>query len=235
MPHDRFYAPLFSETDSTISLKGNEAHHLAHVMRKGCGHTVEVINGKGLLATAKIVTIEKESSLLEIQDLIEGKKSPKFLTLAMGFLKQPHLELAIEKCTELGVDEFFLFPAARSEKKELSDHNLKRLEGIIISASKQCGRLYFPKVFIKKTLNECLEKDTLTFFGHLSGKETLSSKKEALQQAQKITFFIGPESGWAAAEVEQLVKSAIPISLNNNILRAETAAIATAVLLSQNY
>src|SRR5579872_3515636 len=64
MPADRFYidAPL----TGILSLEGAEHHHLAHVMKIRIGEEVEVVNGKGGLATAKVISISKRNAELEV-------------------------------------------------------------------------------------------------------------------------------------------------------------------------
>lgn len=52
-------------------------------------------------------------------------------------------------------------------------------------------------------------------------------------QAKEIHILVGPEGGFGAAEVNQALESNfIPVQINPNILRAETAAIAAATLIN---
>jgi 16S rRNA (uracil1498-N3)-methyltransferase len=132
------------------------------------------------------------------------------------------LEWTLEKATELGATEFWLFPGKRSEKKDLSKSQIHRLETILINALKQCGRLYLPKIILKPPLEEWQIPSGSLFFGDFS---TTTPLKKTFDDT--VTFFIGPEKGFSPAETLLLREKfkAHPISLHENILRAETAAI----------
>ena len=54
MPHDRFFSEESLRVHQTITLSGSELHHLQHVMRKKTNDLVEMINGRGELAKAKV-------------------------------------------------------------------------------------------------------------------------------------------------------------------------------------
>ena len=75
MPHDRFYidAPLVN----TLSLEGEEFHHLSRVMRKQEGEEIELVNGRHRLALARIESLQKSHAKLLILNVEE--KSHYFL------------------------------------------------------------------------------------------------------------------------------------------------------------
>ncbi len=54
MPAERYYIDQALAISSLHSLKGNEFHHMARVMRSKAGDIVELVNGKGQLALAGI-------------------------------------------------------------------------------------------------------------------------------------------------------------------------------------
>jgi Uncharacterized protein conserved in bacteria len=60
MPFNRFYLENALEANSQVSLEGSELHHLAHVMRVREGEHVELVNGKGSLAEAKLISLDKK-------------------------------------------------------------------------------------------------------------------------------------------------------------------------------
>src|SRR5690606_11541255 len=109
------------------------------------------------------------------------------------------LETILEKGTELGVTSFWLFPADKSERTECKEEQLERYRLILISALKQCGRLFLPSIEWRPPLSKWKELPAPLFFGDLS--------KDAapLDQAPpSLIFAIGPESGWSAKEIDQL-------------------------------
>lgn len=222
MPAERFYidAPL----TGVLSLKGPELHHLAHVMRIRIGEEVELVNGRGSLASAKLIALTKNEATLQVFTASEKALPEPKIFLGVPLMRPSKLELVIEKCTELGADAFFLYSADYSDKEELSLHQLERLNHIAISAMKQCGRLDLPP--LKVVAFKDLFQQTPVFFGDtLPGKERM--------QAQKGVVITGPERGFSAKELEQLNEKGTGVSLHRNILRAETAPL-VATLLMQN-
>ncbi len=210
MPHNRFYHPDLSPLQ--ITLTGDEHSHLFKVMRAHEGTTLELIDGKGSLALGTVLTIDKKSAQIALSKK-QHHNPPSETTLAQSLIKQPKLELVIEKCTELGITDFHLFPAEKSERDHLSDNNLLRLHNIIIAATKQCGRLYLPTIHIHSKIP--LLKD--------AAYATLKGNPPHLLSTNVKGLYIGPEAGWSAHEEKQL--QAKPVTLHSLTLRSETAAI----------
>jgi 16S rRNA (uracil1498-N3)-methyltransferase len=211
-----FYDGEFSDQ---ILLTGQEAHHAAKVMRVRIGDNIEIANGRGSFAKAVVAHVGRDVTL-NIKDVqTRPEPSPKII-LAAAFIKPSSMEWMVEKATELGASEFWLFPGDGSEKKEVSPHALERLHLITISALKQCGRLYLPKITIKPPLTKWSRPQEQLFFGDVS---------EAAKPLPKIDkpsiFVVGPEKGFSEKETDYL-KSAIGVKLHDNILRAETASLA---------
>lgn len=215
---NRFFldAPFFE--GANLSLEGQEFHHFAHVMRGKAGETVEIVNGKNQLAEARVEKLSKHAANLKIL-AVEEVSSKSKLVLAQALFRPARLEWLIEKAVELGVSEIWLFPAARSEKKDLSNTQLARLEQIAISAMKQCKRLDLPKIVLYPSLQKIPTQGTLLF-------GDLRTGAKPPQTSQPLTLFIGPEGGFTSDEIHYLEqKGAHGVHLHQNVLRAETAAI----------
>lgn len=230
MPHDRFFVTEKITPGSLQSLSQEESDHLIKVMRKNVGDTFELCNGKGQLATARIVKINKKETVVEPLDCLNMEKPSRLITLRIAFLQPKHLDLVIEKCTELGVDQFILFPTSKSVKDDLSKNQLERLEKILISSLKQSGRLYLPKISVIGPIKSWSPFNEPTFFGSL--KDQPPHLLSLLDPQESTTCIIGPESGFSEMEENQLIHlKGCPVTLHKNILRAETAAIAAACYL----
>lgn len=236
MPAERYYYAEFFEQGQSISLEGQEQQHLVHVMRTRVGEKVEVVNGKGQLGIASLQSIEKKHAYLCVEAVQTESKETQKIILAQGMPRLNRLEFIIEKGTELGMSEIWLFPASRSEKKDLSPNQLERLNNMCIAAMKQCGRLFLPKITLMPPLKQWkgLEIDT-AFFGDTDPMApTFSSVWQHLQARESVLFCIGPESGLTDEEENYLRKlKAHGVKLHHNILRTDTAAITALVLLSQ--
>lgn len=232
MPVERFFIPSEQwQSGDTISLKGSEFHHLAHVMRMRAGDTIECINGKGSLAQAKIVQIDKHKASLEIIDVSLFPEPSLRLILALGLLRPQKLDWIMEKGTELGIADFWLFPAEKSAYKNLQEAQRLRMENLCISALKQSGRLHLPHVIPMPALDQWRLQNATLLFGDLRPQAPkLSSLLPGIDRAKNLILCVGPESGFSAKEIELLVSvhKGQGVSLNSYILRAETAALSMA-------
>lgn len=234
MPAERYYLNQILDAPMRCELKGAEFHHLAHVMRTQINDTVELINGKGVLAHAAVETIEKEKAVLRIISTQQEKKRCQ-LTLAQAIPKPNRLDFIIEKGTELGVDSFFFFPGKLSQKKELFPSQLDRMRYLAISALKQCGRLHLPEIEIKPSLEQWHSLPSgPAFFGDTKAEARLlgDALKSSPPSSLPILFFTGPESGFSCEETRLLkILGAKGVKLHENILRTDTASLAAITLI----
>lgn len=240
MTRRRFFAPpsAFNFSKRLVTLSADEARHLREVLRLKVGDEVQVFDGTGREFRAAVSQARRESAELEITDEIESPKpeSPLQLTLAVALLKGEKFDLVVQKGTELGVDRFIplvtRYADIRLRDEADAAKRVARWQRIALEATKQCGRSVVPEV----------EKPVS--FGALIGEETscwMFSEREgqALNTDLKpdnLTAIIGSEGGWSDEELEQARAANVAIvTLGGRVLRAETAAIATAVLLQHLY
>lgn len=228
MPTDRYYTSKPLVVGEAV-LEGEELHHL-NVMRIRAGESLELVDGYGRLGTAKLVHVSKKEALLQIKSIKQYPPSPP-LILAQAMPQKAHLEWIIEKGTELGVTQFWLFPGILSEKKELKPAQEERLHKILISAMKQCGRVDLPTIEHKPPLSEWSPCTGALLYGATDPK---APRLLSLRPSSPCIFCIGPEKGFHPEELFHLTRlKAEAVSLNSNILRVETAAITAVALLSQ--
>jgi len=226
MPANCFYYQGTIEQGAIISLKDSEHHHLHVVMRGKPGQIVDIINGKGTYAKAEILAIGKRETSLQVQESTTSSPRPT-LGLAQALLSTQKLDFIVEKGTELGVTDFFFFPAKRSERDKFP--KIERLQAVTISALKQSGRLFLPQITFLPDLSSLKEISAPLFFGDLTKRAP-----KLIDTFEKIGCFItGPEGGFNEEELEFLRKIARGVSLNTAILRAETASIAAIAIASQ--
>ena len=228
MPHNRFYLNDELAQQANVFIEDDELHHMVKVMRQRVGETVELVNGKGALAIAEILSIQKKQAELKITSVEKTCREQKGYTLSVALLKPASLELVCEKATELGACQINLFPADKSEKSHVSSHTLNRLHRHIRSALKQSGRLFLP------TLN--LLADLSCVFSIPSiycDIDCESINLSAIPLSDPLTnIIIGPESGFSSSEKVSLKEKATSCRLHTNVLKAETAAITACALLA---
>jgi len=231
MPINRYYidAPLSEGT--ILFLEDPERHHLVTVCRQKLGEKVEVTNGKQLWAEATILLIEKKRVQLRI-DRVE-KVPPAFpIILCQAIPRLNRLEMILEKGSELGMSEIWLFPGEKSEKTTFTAAQEARMHPILLSAMKQCGRSDLPKIEHKPPLSQW-RKESLpypAFFGDLSPKAPLLIDRWG--QASGCCFFVGPESGFSEKETLALQQlGAQGVKLHSYTLRTDTASLAALALI----
>ncbi|HSF89864.1 MAG TPA: RsmE family RNA methyltransferase, partial [Saprospiraceae bacterium] len=140
-----YFLPTLEETDTTVSLTGDEWHHCYHVLRMGEGDTLLLFNGSGLCIEGLIKTATKNEGTIELtQDhsaTFNGLR-PYKLTVAFAPTKNiDRTEFAVEKLVELGVDEICFLDCDHSERAHL---RLDRMEKIVLSAAKQSRKATLP-------------------------------------------------------------------------------------------
>lgn len=228
MPHNRFFTPKPFFKNEEIRIQDDEVHHF-HVMRVQEKDTIELINGKNQLAEALVISIAKKEVILKIQNVTHGTHVKEKI-LGLALLRSMKLDLILEKATELGITKFFFFPSQNSEIEELSPNKITRMENILISAIKQCGRLDLPEIHFLKEIKELIRNDFDYFLGEMSAHESIF---QISISKKPICILIGPEKGFSSTEILffQTSLKAKPVKLNDNILRSETAAICAAALL----
>ncbi len=234
MPAERYYYPSSLAESEEISLQDQEFHHLTRVMRGKIGDTIELVNGQGALAKAKIRTIEKRQAVLHIKSCHQDPPPSYSFILAQAIPKINRLDFIVEKGTELGMTHLWLFPGELSERKIISENQHHRLHSIAISAMKQCGSLWLPQIEIKSPIHEWKSVDCPAFFGDVNpNAEPLIKVLSRRDAAKKMIFFIGPESGFTDREEKKLREiGALGVKLHPNILRTDTAPIVALGILT---
>ena len=135
----------------------------------------------------------------------------------------------IQKATELGVTRFIPLLSDRTVVRKINE---KRIKKIIIEASEQSNRLNLPVLDKLKKLEEFLKEniEIVILFGDLNS----NNKKINIQNEHPICILVGPEGDFSIKEREIIskMKNVIPLNINKNILRSETAAISMISIIS---
>jgi len=226
----RFYiAPEKCELDHTLWLKDKDLRNQwLKVFRYGEGDQVVLFDGVQTERLYKIAQVADDAINLKMVTEFERKLPHKHIYLLWSLLKKDKNDWVIQKCTELGVSNFVPVLAERSEK---TGFNIERAEKIAIEAAEQCGRSDIPHIREPLTLKEAIHeyKDKITLLVCDEQAETAMSESD-----KPAGIFIGPEGGWAEAELSQFKSAGLgSLHLGNLTLRAETAAVAAATKLIQ--
>ncbi|MDD2463121.1 MAG: RsmE family RNA methyltransferase [Desulfobulbus sp.] len=223
----RFYLPPHALQADRIEISGQEARHMAMVLRLKPGQTVEFFDGQGLVHTAVLKAADKHQVLADIVDTRrEEQQTLSPLTLAQCLLKGKKMDLLVQKATELGVQTFLPLVSRYCENR--GDRNpVERWQRIMIEACKQCHRAT-PMEIAPVTLVE--EADYSMHAHHLVAWEEEQSAPlptDFIHAPGPICLLLGPEGGLHADEIAVLQERDFsPFSLGPRILRGETAALA---------
>ncbi|PIF02683.1 MAG: 16S rRNA (uracil(1498)-N(3))-methyltransferase [Paludibacter sp.] len=220
-----FYAPNILETQV---LSEEESRHAVKVLRLNLGSEIELLDGKGGKYRAKITLAHQKRCEFEIIEQLEKSVLPKSgrLHIAIAPTKSiDRFEWFIEKSTEIGVDEITPILCRFSERKTLK---LERLEKIIVSASKQSQRTYFPLLNPFISFQEFINKDIKgnRFIAHCYNHSEKKKLFDICDQTMNTTILIGPEGDFSREEVEVAIKNKFtPVTISEQRLRTETAGI----------
>ncbi len=235
MTRRRFIADTWTTTTATLT--GDQAVHLARVLRAEPGQIFDVVTG-GFLHRAEITSVSEDNILFTLHEELESDAAlPLHLLLAV--FKFDHMEWAIEKATELGVSRITPILARRTEK-HLSQAATKRADRwrrIALEASKQSRRTNIPEIADPATLKAALDQEKSPTQILLSETEQAVTLSAALASApsSETALAIGPEGGWTPEEMTLFADHHWqPVTLGPRILRAETAAIA-AIAITSSY
>ena len=212
------------------SLDKSQSHYLSKVMRINIGQSFSLFNQSGEWE-AKIKEINKGIVEFSVIKKLRSANNERDIWLAFAPIKLNYLNLMIQKATELGVTRFIPILTERTIVRKLND---KRLNKIIIEASEQSNRLKVPKLEKILKLNEFLKlnQNTNIIFGDLN----TDNSKINFKSSDQICILIGPEGDFTVKERENILKlkKLIPLKINQNILRSETAAISMISIISFN-
>jgi len=236
----RFYISKYITKNEELYLSDLQSKQIIKVLRMKKGDEIIIFNHDDEEWYAKISKIEK-NLVFAIPVLFSryNNKSKGFI-LAIGICKNTRFEFGLEKCTELGVKRIIPLITSRvqgSSNKIISNKKIDRWNKILIEASEQSNRLNIPVISNPINIETAINSNdkNLNFVMDISGENDINKILQIKNTTKDICLFIGPPGGFTTEELEFFKLNHIEkLSLGKNILRTETAAIASAFFLSQN-
>jgi 16S rRNA (uracil1498-N3)-methyltransferase len=217
--------------ENHIILDENDSKHAIKVLRLKKGDVIDIINGSGIRAKGEIIENHPKKTTVQLFDKIYF---PKSTTLSLAFCptkNNDRNDWIIEKATEIGATDFYLIYSQNSERRKI---NLERIKKITVSALKQSGNLWLPKIHglmnYKEFINNNLSIQN-KFIAHCK-----DSKKNELTTLVKSSepqlLVIGPEGDFTSEEINLAEEKGFKmVSIGENRLRTETACITGVSLL----
>ena len=230
----RLFYPDKLKTGTISRLSEKQSHYTKNVMRLKAGDKISLFNSQDGEWDAKILDQGKIFTEFKVEKLSRPLSNEKDIWLAFSPIKKVPQDLMIQKTTELGIQKFIPLLCKRSVVREI---NIKRAEKIITEACEQSNRVTVPKIQKLQSLDEFVKNfpndGKIVFCDINSDTKDLKNK---LPKKKPICILIGPEGDFSEEEREFIInnKNVISITLAKNILRAETAAIASTTILNYN-
>lgn len=243
-----FFVPRGNIQGKAFFFDETESRHLAKVLRKKEGDSLQIFDGEGSLYPVRLtdcsdpkkVRGEILSSFEETNPRLshlDSARSKISVTLYPAILKGPRFDWLLEKAVELGVlairPVFTERTLVKLDAKECLNKK-DRWQKIALAAAKQCGRADLPSVDFPQKFETALDsapKDGERWVLWEREKRTrLSSLAEDLAKSKKdvvVSLFTGPEGGFSEKEIKLAkVSGTTPVMIGPYVLRAETASMA---------
>jgi len=224
------------EQGVSVRLHGDEARHAASVSRLAVGEDISVGDGVGTLATARAIAVSPKEVLLEVLDITTHPANTPEVWLVQALAKGDRDELAIQTCTELGVDRIIPWQASRSISRWKGDKlttGVARWQKIATEASKQSLRAWIPPVERAMTTQDIADLGAEHQLLLLDPDAVDALSAYIPQREKNLLVIVGPEGGVEQAERELLLSSgAVDLTLGQTVLRTSSAGPAALAVLN---
>jgi 16S rRNA (uracil1498-N3)-methyltransferase len=241
----RFFVKQF-DGDKAV-LRAESAHHLGHVLRAEMGQSYELSDGE-TVRVGRVNRIDRDEIEFELTETVADIAPPRLtITLLLSIVKFDRFEWALEKATELGVDNIVPLSTARTEKGLIlaAPKRAERWQRILMESSQQARRLRPPVLHEVETASERFALPSNKQSPSETGLRIILSERSDARPLREIlgghprelthaaALAIGPEGGWTDEEFEAAeVGGFEEASLGSNILRTETAVMAALASLN---
>lgn len=235
----RFFIRQERICNDSVSIIGEDAHHIARSLRMATGEEITVCDMQGNEYKCKITEFDDDKEVIaKIISVKHSENEPKtFITLYQALPKGDKLDTIIQKAVECGVSKIIPFQSERCIVKIKEDSESKkrdRRQKIATEAAKQCGRSVIPDVelpiYFKDAISQAKSSDVILFCYEGDGTLPLGQILNNLFNSdtpipQSISIFIGSEGGFSILEAQLARKNgAVMTGLGKRILRTETAS-----------
>lgn len=232
----RFFVAPFA--GDTAVLTGQDAHHIARVLRMRVGEDLLLCDGGGTDYGCRITALTEGEVQVQVLYRTPTESEPTVsVTLYQGLPKSEKMDFIVQKCVEIGITRIVPVGMARSIVRLTAAEGAKkqiRWQKIAASAAEQSGRGVVPEVAepigFQQMLAAVRQENTVTFYE--GGGRPLSELVTA--ETRAVSLVIGPEGGFELAEIEQLRQAGAQIAtLGKRILRCETAPLVALSVVMQ--
>jgi len=241
----RFFIDEIPSRHGSFAITGAEAKHMTRVLRMGPGERFVLLDRKGARFEAVIEEVSRHHVLVHLETPLPAPgPSPVHMTLCQALLKSQHMDLIVEKTSELGVDRILPYVSERTVVKVEGDkahRKLRHWEEIAQSAAKQSDRALPAEIGPIYSFGELLavlskESALKILLWEQEGIRSLKPFLRSVSPAPKVLALVGPEGGFSEREAKEAGEAGfVSVSLGCRILRAETAAISLVTIIQYEW
>ncbi|MGL4971799.1 MAG: 16S rRNA (uracil(1498)-N(3))-methyltransferase [Culicoidibacterales bacterium] len=220
----------------TVTISGDDFHHLKRVMRAKVGQKIIVClpTQQAYIVEITLITEDMITTKL-VEPLVATVELPVDVTIIQGLPKGDKIEYIIQKATELGMVQLVPWAAKRAIVKLDAKKAVKKIERwqkIAKEAAEQSHRVVVPVISDLQTTNQVVASladfdAVIIAFEETAKAGTHAMFKQIAQQltpGQKVAIIIGPEGGLSEDEVGKFSEVGVAASFGPRILRTETAS-----------
>jgi 16S rRNA (uracil1498-N3)-methyltransferase len=229
----RFFVPTIHA--GAAELRGEEARHLARVLRAEPGQLYEISDNQSVWL-AEIAETHGDRVVFRLIEPLPVAALPVQVTVCAALFKFDRFEWMVEKATELGADQILPVETARSEKGlfEAARKRSERWTRIARESSQQSRRARVPEILPAVRFAAALSTpaDHRYFLDEAGAPPFLRALPADRAATARVAVLIGPEGGWTEPERQSAIAASWhAVSLGTQILRAETATAAALALV----
>jgi len=226
----RLYCDTALFNGAELTLDRDQSHYLINVLRYQTGQEVLIFNGVDGEFRASISVADRKKAQLSCHEQTRPQDPMPNLTLVFAPIKKARIDFIAEKATELGVGRI---QPVMTDFTQVSRVNTDRMAANAIEAAEQTGRTTIPSVdqpiSLQNLLEDWPEGCHIIFCDEdYAGTASFAFHKQVASLNGPAAILIGPEGGFSPRERDMIRghKAAVPVSLGQNILRADTAMLA---------
>jgi 16S rRNA (uracil1498-N3)-methyltransferase len=210
-------------------LEGDEARHLAQVLRIRAGEGITVFDGGGRRAPARVLAVSRDRVELELGEVVPPVPATPAITLAQAVPKGKNMDLIVQKAVEMGVSRIQPL-VTRHTIVQPGEGKADKWRRTALEACKQCGQDLLPEICEPLTFTQWLAAgcvDGLRLIASLApGSRPLREVLRDHPGTVAATLLIGPEGDFSAEETTAALGTGfVPVSFGQVVLRVETASL----------
>jgi 16S rRNA (uracil1498-N3)-methyltransferase len=236
-PHFFAGAP---EPGESVVLSPEDAGHAVRSLRLRVGEEFTSSDGNGAAVLCRVVRAERLLVEGEVLDRTTEPRPRPSVTVLLAPPKGDRLTWAVQKLTEVGVDEIVLVEAPRSVRRWAEDRAARvapRLDAVAREAAKQSRRRFLPRIGGPVPWAEAAAVPPAGILVVLWEGATVGVLDAVpAETPAELAILVGPEGGVPEADARTAEgEGAVLASLGPNVLRTETAAVVGAAVVLARY